>query len=81
MFNFIETLLVKIISLLPDADPNNSVITAVNNAFATLIPTFSQIDLIFPIFTLFKVLLLVMFVEMTIFLFTLILQIATFFKP
>lgn len=81
MFNFIETLLVKIISLLPDADPNNSVIIAVNNAFATLIPTFSQIDLIFPIFTLFKVLLLVMFVEMTIFLFTLILQIATFFKP
>ena len=81
MFTFVETIIVKIISLLPDADPNNSVISAVNNAFATMIPTFSQIDLIFPIFTLFKVLLLVMFVEMTIFLFTFILQIATFFKP
>lgn len=81
MFDFVETIIVKIISLLPDADPNNSVISAVNNAFATMIPTFSQIDLIFPIFTLFKVLLLVMFVEMTIFLFTFILQIATFFKP
>lgn len=81
MFDFIETLLVKIISLLPDADPNNTVTTAVNNAFATLIPTFSQIDLIFPIFVLFKILLLVMFVEMTIFLFTLVLQIGTFFKP
>lgn len=81
MFDFIETILVKIISLLPDADPSNSVIAAVNNAFATLTPTFSQIDLIFPIFTLFKILLLVMFVEMTIFLFTLILQIAIFFKP
>jgi hypothetical protein len=81
MFNFIETLLVKIISLLPEADPNNSVITAVTNAFATMAPTFSQIDLIFPIFVLFKILLLVFFVEMTIFLFTLILQIATFFKP
>ncbi len=81
MFTFIESILVKIISLLPDADPNNTVITAVTNAFATMAPTFSQIDLVFPIFVLFKVLLLVMFVEMTIFLFTLILQIATFFKP
>ncbi|NCO05341.1 MAG: hypothetical protein GW939_04330 [Candidatus Magasanikbacteria bacterium] len=81
MFTFIESILVKIISLLPDADPNNSVITAVTNAFATMAPTFSQIDLVFPIFVLFKVLLLVMFVEMTIFLFTFILQIATFFKP
>ena len=81
MFTFIESILVKIISLLPDADPNNTVITAVTNAFATMAPTFSQIDLVFPIFVLFKVLLLVMFVEMTIFLFTFILQIATFFKP
>ena len=81
MFTFIESILVKIISLLPDADPNNSVITAVTNAFATMAPTFSQIDLVFPIFVLFKVLLLVLFVEMTIFLFTFILQIATFFKP
>jgi len=81
MFSFIESILVKIISLLPDGDPNNSVITAVNNAFITITPTFSQFDLIFPIFVLFKVLLLVMFVEMTIFLFTFILQIGTFFKP
>jgi hypothetical protein len=81
MFDFIQSVLVRILSLLPDAEPQNNVIIAVNNAFATIAPTFSQIDLIFPIFVLFKIMLLVFFVEMTLFLFTLILQIATFFKP
>lgn len=81
MLNFIESILIRIINLLPDADPENSVISAVNNAFATITPVLANIDLIFPIFVLFKIMLLVLFVEMTIFLFTLVLQIATFFKP
>jgi hypothetical protein len=81
MFNFIETILVKVFSLLPDASPDNAVLTTVNNAFATMIPTFAKIDLIFPIFALFKILLLVLFVEMTLFLITLVLKMVTFFKP
>ncbi len=81
MLDFIQSILVRVIGLLPDAEPQNTVTVAVANAFATMAPTFSQIDLIFPIFVLFKIMLLVFFVEMTLFLFTLILQIATFFKP
>jgi len=81
MFDFIETILVKVFSLLPDANTDNSVITAVNNAFATMAPTFGKIDLIFPIFALFKIMLLVLFVEMTLFLITLVLKMVTFFKP
>ncbi|MFH1292200.1 MAG: hypothetical protein ABIH87_03310 [bacterium] len=81
MLSLIETILVKIFSLLPEADPNNSVITAVNNAFATMTPTLAKIDLIFPLFSLFKILLLVLFVEMTLFLITLVLKMVTFLKP
>jgi len=81
MFEFIETILIKIFGLLPDANPENSVISAVNNSFDVLIPTFAKIDLIFPIFVLFKILLLVLFVEMTLFLFTLVLKGVSFFKP
>lgn len=81
MFDFIQSILIKVISLLPDADANNAVILAVNSAFVTITPTLAKIDLIFPIFTLFKVLLSVLFVEITIFLFTLVLKIAEFFKP
>lgn len=80
MLDFIETILIKIFGLLPDADPSNSVITAVNNAFGVINPTFAKVDLIFPIFVLFKILLLVLFVEMTLFLFTLVMKVATFFK-
>jgi hypothetical protein len=57
------------------------VITAVNNAFAVMNPTFAKINLIFPIHTLFKILLMVLFVEMTLFLITLVLKMVTFFKP
>ncbi len=81
MLNLIETLLVKVFSLLPEAGSSSSVITAVNNAFATMIPTFAKIDLIFPIFALFKILLLVLFVEMTLFLITLVLKFITLVKP
>ena len=80
MFDLIETILVKIFSLLPNGNSDDSVISAVNSAFETLAPTFSQINLIFPIFALFKILLLVLFVEMTLFLLTLVLKVATFFK-
>lgn len=81
MLDFIQTILIKVFSLLPDADPNSSVIAAVNSAFATITPTIAKIDLIFPVYSLFKILLLVLFVELTVFLFTLILKIAEFFKP
>ena len=47
MLNFIETILVKIFSLLPDANPNDSAVNAVNNAFNFINPTLAKIDLIF----------------------------------
>jgi len=81
MFDLIETILVKIFSLLPDADPNNAVITSVNNAFAVITPTIAKINLIFPVYTLFKILLMVLFVEMTIFLITLVIKMVASFKP
>lgn len=81
MLDFIQSILIKVFSLLPDADPNSAVLVAVTSAFATITPTLAKIDLIFPVFTLFKILLSVLFVEITIFLFTLILKVAEFFKP
>lgn len=81
MFNFIETILIKVFSLLPDADPSSTVITAVTSAFATLTPTFAKLDLVFPIYTLFQILLIVLAMEMTLFLFMLVFKVATFFKP
>ena len=81
MLDFIQTILIGVFSLLPDASANDPVITAVTSAFATINPIFAKIDLVFPIFTLFKVLFLVLFVEVTLFLFTLVLQVAKFFKP
>ena len=81
MFDFIETILVKIFSLLPDANPDSSVVAAVNNAFATIAPTFAKINLIFPIYVLFKILLLVLSIEIALFFFTLVMKVATFFKP
>ncbi len=80
MFDFIETILIKIFSILPNADPSSSTIDTVNNAFVLITPVFAKINLIFPIFVLFKVLLLVLFFEMTLFLFTLVMKVATFFK-
>ncbi|PIT87248.1 MAG: hypothetical protein COU31_04095 [Candidatus Magasanikbacteria bacterium CG10_big_fil_rev_8_21_14_0_10_40_10] len=74
MLNLIETILITIFSILPNADPSSSVLLAVNNAFATVNPIFAKINLVFPIFVLFKVLLLALFVEMTLFLFGMILK-------
>jgi len=80
MMDFIEKILIAVFSVLPSADPSSSVIASVNNAFATINPTFAQLNLIFPIFVLFKILLIVLFIEMTLFLFILIFKVATFFR-
>jgi len=81
MFDLIETILVKVFSLLPNADPNNAVIASVNGAFATITPTIAKLNLIFPVYTLFKILLMVLFVELTIFLITLVLKVISSLKP
>lgn len=81
MLDLIQSILVKIFSFLPDASLNDPVITAVNSAFSVMTPTFAKIDLIFPIYSLFKILLLVLFVEMTLFLITLVLKAITTVKP
>ena len=75
MLNIIETILIKMFSILPDANPNSAVISAVNNAFITINPVFAKINLVFPVFVLFKIFLLVLFIEMTLFLFGLVMQI------
>jgi len=79
MLNFIETILIKIFSLLPDADPNNNIITSVDNAFNQVHPTFYKLDLIFPISSLFTILMLVIFIELTLFLIKLIMKVGVFF--
>lgn len=80
MLNFIETILITIFSLLPDADPNNNVITMVNNAFTQVHPTFYKLNLIFPITTLFAILMLVIFVELTLLLVKMIMKVGIFFR-
>ncbi len=81
MLNFIENILMLLFSVLPNAGAGSSVINAVNNAFITVSPVFAKLNLIFPVFVLFKILLIVLFVELTLFLFSLVLKMATFFKP
>lgn len=80
MLNFIETILVKIFSLLPEADPNNTVITTVNAAFTEVHPTFYKLNLIFPISTLFAILLLVIFVELSLLLIKMVMKVGIFFR-
>jgi len=80
MLNFVETILIKIFSILPNADPENNVITAVNSAFATTEPTFHKINLIFPISALFKILMIVIFIELTLLLIRLIMKVAVLFR-
>jgi len=79
MLEFIENILIVLFSVLPDADPSDAVVASVNSAFAMINPTFAEINLIFPIFVLFKILLIVLFIEMTLFLFILIFKIAQMF--
>ena len=80
MLNFVETILITIFSLLPDADPNNAIIQSVNNAFFEIHPTFYKINLIFPITTLFKILLIIIFIELTLFLIKLVMKVGIFFR-
>jgi len=80
MMDIIETILIKIFNLLPDANPDSEVLIAVSNAFAIITPTIAKIDLIFPVVTLFKILLAVFIIEMTLLLITLVLKIVTFIR-
>lgn len=80
MLNFVETILIKIFSILPDADPGNTIVQSVNSAFASIKPTFYKLNLIFPVSTLFKVLLIVIFIELTLLLIRLIIKVAVFFR-
>ncbi len=80
MLNFIETILIKIFSILPNADPENTAIVAVSNAFEKVKPTIHSLNLIFPISTLFKVLLFVLFIELTLFLIKLIMKVGVLFR-
>jgi hypothetical protein len=80
MLDFVETILVKIFSLLPNSSANSAVLNSVNSAFALLTPAVAKIDLIFPIFVLFKIMLLVLFIELTLFLLSLVFKVAGFFK-
>jgi len=80
MMDIIETILIKIFNLLPDANPDSEVLIAVNNAFAVITPIIAKIDLIFPVVTLFKILLAVFIIEMTLLLITLVLKIVTFIR-
>ena len=80
MMDIIETILIKIFNLLPDANQDSEVLIAVSNAFAIITPTIAKIDLIFPVVTLFKILLAVFIIEMTLLLITLVLKIVTFIR-
>ncbi len=80
MLDFVETILVSIFSLLPDSSPNSAVLNAVNSAFALITPIVAKIDLIFPVFVLFNIMLLVLFIEISLFLLSLVFKVAAFFK-
>jgi len=80
MLNFVETILIKIFSILPDADPENIIIASVNSAFVSVKPTFYKLNLIFPVSTLFKILMIVIFIELTLLLIKLIMKVAVFFR-
>lgn len=80
MLNFIETILVKIFSLLPNGNPDSFVIASFNEGISYITPIFAKINLIFPIYVLFKVLLLMLLFEMSLFFFTLIMKVAVFFR-
>ena len=80
MLDFAESFLIMIFGVLPEADTENNVIELVDNAFATISPLLQNLNLIFPITTLFSILLLVIFVELSIFLLGLIMKGAGFFR-
>jgi len=80
MLNFAESFLIMVFGVLPEADPDNAIIPIVDNAFNLISPLLQNLNLIFPITALFSILLLVIFIELSIFLFSLIKQGAGFFR-
>jgi len=80
MLNFAESFLIMVFGVLPEADPNNAIIPIVDNAFNTISPLLQNLNLIFPITTLFSILLLVIFIELSMFLLGLIKSAAGFFR-
>ena len=80
MLDFIEKILIAIFSLLPNGNPDSNVLTMVESSIETVKPAFYNIDLIFPILTLFKILMLAIFIELTIFMISLIIKVAVFFR-
>lgn len=80
MLDFIEKILVAVFSVLPDANPDNSVIQAVESSMNQIQPGMYNLNLIFPLSTLFQVLMLVIFVELTLFLISLIMKVAMMFR-
>ena len=80
MLNFVEAILIKIFSILPNANQENIIIASVNSAFISVKPIFYKLNLIFPVSILFKVLMIVIFIELTLFLIRLIIKVAVFFR-
>ncbi len=80
MLNFAESFLIMVFSVLPEADPENSIIPIVNNAFDMISPLLQNLNLIFPITTLFSILSLVLFIELSLLLLGLIKQGASLFR-
>lgn len=80
MLNFAESFLIMVFGILPEAEADSSVIAMVDSAFAKISPLLQNLNLIFPISTLFSILTLVIFVELSIFLLGLIREAAGFFR-
>jgi len=80
MLNFIEKILIAIFSVLPNASPDNTVIQAVESSMNNIKPALYNLNLIFPISTLFKILMLAIFIEVTLFLISLVMKVAMMFR-
>ena len=80
MLDFIETILIKVFSILPDANPDNTIIESVNSAIILIKPNFFKLNILFPVSTLFKILMIVIFIELTLLLVRLVMKVAVFFR-
>ena len=80
MLNFIEKILIAIFSILPNASPDNPVILMVESSMASIRPALYNLNLVFPISTLFKILMLAIFIEVTLLLISLVMKVAMMFK-
>lgn len=80
MLDFIEKILITMFSILPDAGPDNSIINMVNSSINSIKPGVYNINLIFPLSTLFQILMLVIFIEVTLFLIGLVMKVAMLFR-